>query len=147
MEFLAALWPVGSSLVKTKTGILKQQIKLPTGKTTLVWWTQVLSQALIHLNGQLVGPVCYPTQQTGDPDETPSIIKVWKAHEAAIAPTFMEDRCAVPPRTPSAIGPGRAVIFWNLQWGVSQDVCVTLHVCEPGKVLGPPYMVTHKHAV
>lgn len=53
MEFLAALWPVGSSLVKTKTGILKQQIKLPTGKTTLVWWPQVLSQALIHLNEQL----------------------------------------------------------------------------------------------
>ena len=37
-------------LVERKNGILKQQIKLLTSKTTLARCTKVLSQGLLHLN-------------------------------------------------------------------------------------------------
>ena len=44
-------------LVESKNEIVNQQIKLLIGKTALVWWSKVLSQALIHLNDQLIGPI------------------------------------------------------------------------------------------
>lgn len=52
-------------LIKRKKGILKQQVKLLTGETTLSGGTQVLSQALIYLNDQPREPVT-PMCQTAD---------------------------------------------------------------------------------
>ena len=46
-----------AALVERKNEILKQQIKLLTGKATFTGWTKVLSQALIHSNDQPAGPV------------------------------------------------------------------------------------------
>lgn len=48
--------PQAAGLVERKNGIiLKQQIKLLTGKTTLLRKTEVMPQALTHLNDQQAG--------------------------------------------------------------------------------------------
>ena len=47
----------------------------------------MLSQALIHLNYQSVGPVA-PYTRMGTPVETPNTVKVWKSLETGNAPTL-----------------------------------------------------------
>lgn len=57
MEVPSPLSPASCRLIlKERERILKQQIKLLTGKTTLARKTKVMSQALIRLNGQPAGP-------------------------------------------------------------------------------------------
>ena len=60
--------------MEKKRRILKQQIKLLTGKTTLARWTKVLSQALIHLND-----ADCPIIQTEALYQDTSIMKVQKS--------------------------------------------------------------------
>ena len=55
--------------------MLKQQIKLLTGKTNLARCTNVLSQALMHLNDQAVGSLA-PDARLETPAEAPNAIKV-----------------------------------------------------------------------
>lgn len=54
--------------------MLKQQINLLTGKTTLAWYTEVLSQTLLHLNDPSAGSLA-PYARLGTPSETPNIAK------------------------------------------------------------------------
>lgn len=56
---------------------MKQQIKLLIGKTTLAGYTKVLSQALIHLNNQPVGPIFLYTK-LGTAMETLDVVKIKK---------------------------------------------------------------------
>ena len=67
MSWLRKHW-----LVERKNGMLKQQIKLLTGKTTLSRCTNVLSQALMHLNDQTYAPYV----RLGTPAKAPNTIKV-----------------------------------------------------------------------
>ena len=67
--------PREAGLVEKKDGILKQQIKLLTSKITLGGWTKVLSQALMHLNDQPVGPIA-PYARLGSPAKAPNTTKV-----------------------------------------------------------------------
>lgn len=67
--------PLTSKQQERKNGILKPQMKLLTGKSTLAEWTKVLSQALIHLNVQSVGPLT-PSARLGATAETPSTLKI-----------------------------------------------------------------------
>ena len=87
-----------------------QQTKVLTGKTTLARQTKVLSQVLIHLNDQSVGPVT-PHAKRGTPAETSNPVQ---SQERATALTFTMNQCAVLLKTPSPITPGKHVISWNL---------------------------------
>ena len=80
-----------AELVERKQGILKQQIKLLTGKTSLTGCTEILFQALIHLHDQTVG-LDAPYLRLGKPAETPNALKVWKLWEKAIAPNVIMDQ-------------------------------------------------------
>lgn len=62
-----------AGLIKWKNGILKQQINLLTSKTTLAELNNVLSQALIHLSDQPVGPIA-PYARLGTPAEAPHTV-------------------------------------------------------------------------
>lgn len=64
--------PYATGLTEEKNGTLKQQIKLLTGKTPLIWWTKVLSQAVIHLNDQPIWPIA----RLVTPAERPSTVNV-----------------------------------------------------------------------
>lgn len=67
--------PQAARLVEQKNGDLKQQIELLPGKPTLAGWTKVLSQALIYLNDQPVGPVDLYAR-LGMQAEVPNTVKV-----------------------------------------------------------------------
>lgn len=67
--------PLTGKQQERKNGILKPQMKLLTGKSTLAEWTKILSQALIHLNVQSIGPVT-PSVRLGATAETPSTLKI-----------------------------------------------------------------------
>lgn len=74
-------------LVERKSGILKQRIKLPIGKTTLAGWTKVLPRALTHLNDlndQQVGPDD-PDARLGTPAEILHVVKAREWQDTAIA--------------------------------------------------------------
>lgn len=58
--------PQSTWLIEIKTGILKQKVKLLTGKITLPEWTTARSQALIYINDQPLGPVA-PFARLGIP--------------------------------------------------------------------------------
>lgn len=62
-------------MIERKNEIAKQQIKLLIGKTILAWWTEVIPQAFIHLNDQLVGPIA-PYARSGTLAKIPNTIKV-----------------------------------------------------------------------
>lgn len=72
---------------RKKKGILKQQIKFLTGKTTLAKYTKVLSHASIHLDDQPVGPVT-PYTRLGTPVMIPNTVKLWVSGETNIALTL-----------------------------------------------------------
>lgn len=88
----------------------KQQTKVLTGKTTLARETKVLSQVLIHLNDQSVGPVT-PHAKRRTLAKTPNIVK---SQGRATALIFTMNQCAVLLKTPRPITPGKHVISWNL---------------------------------
>ena len=73
-------------LIGKENEILKQQIKLLTGKATSVGWSKILFQALIHLNGQPVGPIALYARP-GTPAKVPDTIKLWKSWETDTAST------------------------------------------------------------
>ena len=79
--------------------MVKQQIELPLGKTTLAGQTKVLFQALIHLNNQLVDPVVL-SARLGTPAETHNIINVWKLQGTVTASTLTVDQHAMLLKTP-----------------------------------------------
>lgn len=106
-----------AGLVKRKDEILKQQIKLLTGKTTLVRWIKVLTQALIHLDDQPVGPIA-PYARLGSPVETPNTLKLRESWRITITSTLTVDQCAVLLRTLSPIKAGKRIICWDLQWDI-----------------------------
>ena len=81
MEVPSPLSPASCRLIqKERERILKQQIKLLTGKTTSARKTKIMSQALIHLNAQPAGPAA-PYSRLRSPAEAPNTLKIWKSWE------------------------------------------------------------------
>ena len=83
----------------------------------MVQWAKALSQALMHLNDQPVGPAT-PYARLGMLAKVPNTIKVGKLQETAIVPTLVVSQHAMLLRTPSPTTPGKGVIYWKLQWDV-----------------------------
>lgn len=83
----------------------------------MVKWTSILSQALIHLNDQPIGPIA-PKAKLGTPAETTSAVKLWKSWETATVPTLTLDQWAMLLRTQSPITPWKGSIYWNLHWDI-----------------------------
>lgn len=75
MEVPAPLEPPSSRDGKKKNGILKEQMKLLTGKTILAKQTKVLSQTLTHLHDQPVSPIT-PYAGLGTPTKALNTVKV-----------------------------------------------------------------------
>lgn len=74
MEVPSPLQPT-NRVGKKENRIVKHQVKLLTGKTTLAGWPKVLPQDFIHLSDQPESPIAlYAT--LGTPAEVPSAIKV-----------------------------------------------------------------------
>lgn len=88
-------------LVERKNGILKQQIKLPIGKTALAGWTKVLPRALIHLNDLNDQPVGHddPDARLGTPAEIPHVVKAkyWWDTDTALPLTLHQSALLLSP--------------------------------------------------
>lgn len=109
-----------AGLIEREKEIFKQKIKLLTAeKTTVAGWTNVLSQALTHLNNHPIRPLA-PYARLRTRAKTPSAVKVRKSWKTAIALTLTVNQCAMLLRTPSLILNEKGIIYQNLQWDVSQ---------------------------
>lgn len=105
-----------------------------TGKATLAGRTKIRSQALIHSNDQLVGPVA-PHARPGTPTEAPNNIKIWN-HGKQSLPLLSLGVNVPKLRMPSPTTLGKGVICWNLQWDIvpREMNCFTLQ--DEGELLG-----------
>lgn len=94
--------------------ILKQRIKLLTGKTTLAGRTKVLFQTLIHLSDQRVGPVILYAR-LGTLRQSTQYHKVMKILRSQHCPnSHCGSMWYAAENTKSHHPLGKGVVYWNL---------------------------------